>query len=166
MRQGRVIFGNIRKFVVYLMSCNVSEVLVVGLAVGSGLPTPLLPLQILYLNLVTDVFPAFALGLGPGDENVMEDRRATRTSRSSDRRAMGLHRRAGRSITVAILGAFVLRCSGWSSTPPASVTVAFLTLALAQLWNVFNLRDPNAGSSATTCRATPTSGARSRSASG
>lgn len=45
------------------MSCNVSEVLVVGLAVGIGLPMPLLPLQILFLNLVTDVFPAFALGL-------------------------------------------------------------------------------------------------------
>jgi Ca2+-transporting ATPase len=71
MRQGRVIFDNIRKFVVYLMSCNVSEVLVVGIAVGSGLPTPLLPLQILFLNLVTDIFPAFALGLGKGDENVM-----------------------------------------------------------------------------------------------
>ncbi|MEB3323664.1 MAG: HAD-IC family P-type ATPase, partial [Synechococcaceae cyanobacterium] len=63
MRQGRTIFDNIRRFVVYLMSCNVSEVLVVGLAVGGGLPAPLLPLQILFLNLVTDVFPAFALGL-------------------------------------------------------------------------------------------------------
>ena len=51
MRQGRVIFDNIRKFVVYLMSCNVSEVLVVGLAVGAGLPTPLLPLQFEILKL-------------------------------------------------------------------------------------------------------------------
>ncbi|QID17537.1 HAD-IC family P-type ATPase [Nitrogeniibacter mangrovi] len=71
VRQGRVIFDDIRKFVVYLMSCNLSEVLVVGLAVGGGLPVPLLPLQILYLNLVTDVFPAFALGLGEGAPGVM-----------------------------------------------------------------------------------------------
>lgn len=48
---------------VYLMSCNFCEVTVVGLAVGAGLPAPLLPLQILFPNLVTDVFPAFALGM-------------------------------------------------------------------------------------------------------
>ena len=61
IREGRVIFGNIRRFVAYLLSCNLSEVLVVGLAILSTLPLPILPLQILYLNLVTDVFPAFAL---------------------------------------------------------------------------------------------------------
>ena len=64
MRQGRVIFGNLRRFLVYLLSCNVSEVMVVALAVVTCLPLPLLPLQILFLNLVTDVFPALALGFG------------------------------------------------------------------------------------------------------
>lgn len=57
VRQGRIIFGNIRKFIVYLMSCNLSEVLIVAVAVGAGLPVPLLPLQILYLNLVTELRP-------------------------------------------------------------------------------------------------------------
>ena len=68
IREGRVIFGNIRRFVAYLLSCNLSEVLVVG--TGDRCPTlplPLLPLQILYLNLVTDVFPAFALAMGEGE---------------------------------------------------------------------------------------------------
>ena len=65
--QGRVIFANIRRFVVYLLSCNLSEVLVVGLATLAGGPLPLLPLQILFLNLVTDVFPALALGAGEAD---------------------------------------------------------------------------------------------------
>ena len=64
--QGRTIFHNIRQFVVYLMSCNLAEIISVALASISNLPLPLLPLQILFLNLVTDVFPALALGMGKG----------------------------------------------------------------------------------------------------
>ncbi|MBU4530937.1 MAG: cation-transporting P-type ATPase [Hoeflea sp.] len=145
MRQGRVIFDNIRKFVVYLMSCNVSEVLVVGLAVGVGLPIPLLPLQILFLNLVTDVFPAFALGLGKGDGNVM--RKPPRNPKESilDRSRWTQIGVLGTAITIATLGAFLLSLSWLKLDSAASVTVAFLTLALAQLWNVFNMRDPDAG---------------------
>src|SRR5690606_19218795 len=70
--QGRVIFGNIRKFILYLLSCNLSEIMVVGFASLSGMPLPILPLQILFLNLVTDVFPAFALGAGEGEKDVMQ----------------------------------------------------------------------------------------------
>jgi Ca2+-transporting ATPase len=145
MRQGRVIFDNIRKFVVYLMSCNVSEVLVVGLAVGAGLPMPLLPLQILFLNLVTDVFPAFALGLGQGDENIM--RKPPRDPSESILNRphwiqLGL---LGAAITVATLGAFAVALYWLGLETGPAVTVAFLTLALAQLWNVFNMRDPGAG---------------------
>ncbi|MEX0599080.1 MAG: HAD-IC family P-type ATPase, partial [Rhodothermales bacterium] len=64
VEQGRIIFGNIRRFVLYLLSCNVSEVMVVAAATLVGGPLPLLPLQILFLNLVTDIFPALALGVG------------------------------------------------------------------------------------------------------
>ncbi len=66
IEEGRIIFRNIRKFIVYLVSCNLSEILTVGLASILGLPIPILPLQILLLNLVTDVFPALALGVGEG----------------------------------------------------------------------------------------------------
>jgi len=69
----RVIFGNIRKFVIYLLSCNTSEVAVVGMATVVNAPLPLLPLQILFLNLVTDVFPALALGVGQGDPQAMKN---------------------------------------------------------------------------------------------
>ena len=72
IREGRVIFGNIRRFATYLLSCNLSEVLIVGLAILFGLPLPLLPLQILFLNLVTDVFPAFALAMGEGERGRLE----------------------------------------------------------------------------------------------
>ena len=145
MRQGRVIFGNIRKFVVYLMSCNVSELLVVGLAVGAGLPAPLLPLQILFLNLVTDIFPAFALGLGKGDDEVMSQPPRDPGEAIVNRPRWILIGVLGASITLATLGAFsaALFWLGLDAAP--AVTVAFLTLALAQLWNVFNVRDPAGG---------------------
>ena len=139
IREGRVIFGNIRRFVVYLLSCNLSEVMVVGAAVMLGLPLPLLPLQILYLNLVTDVFPAFALALGEGDEGLLQDR-----PRSPSESILG--RRQWLRIVVfavsmtlatfaAMSGAHLL---GWSE---AEVTTAsFLTLAFAQVWHAFNMR--------------------------
>ncbi len=145
MRQGRVIFDNIRKFVVYLMSCNVSEVLVVGLAVGAGLPAPLLPLQILFLNLVTDVFPAFALGMGGGNENIMRKPPRDPDQSIVNRPRWMLIGILGAAVTVATLGAFVLALFWLQLDRGSAVTVAFLTLALAQLWNVFNMRDPGSG---------------------
>ena len=72
VREGRVIFENIRRVAAYLLSCNLSEVLVIGLAILSALPLPILPLQILYLNLVTDVFPAFALAMSEGGRDVLK----------------------------------------------------------------------------------------------
>ena len=145
MRQGRVIFGNIRNFVIYLMSCNISEVLVVGLAVAGGLPAPLLPLQILYLNLVTDIFPAFALGFGRGDAHVM-----TRPPRDPRAPIIGARQWLllgvlGGAITLATLGAYGLSLFWLAMDGADAITVAFVTLALAQMWNVFNLRNPEAG---------------------
>ncbi|MCK8465534.1 cation-transporting P-type ATPase [Aliiroseovarius sp. S1339] len=142
MRQGRVIFDNIRKFVIYLMSCNVSEVLIVGLAVGVGLPMPLLPLQILFLNLVTDVFPAFALGLGAGDETVMGQPPRDPAEEIIDRSRWTDIGVLGGVITLATLVAFWLALHWLMLDVGPAVTVAFLTLALAQLWNVFNVRVP------------------------
>ena len=138
--QGRVIFGNIRRFAVYLLSCNLSEVLVVGLATLAGGPLPLLPLQILFLNLVTDVFPALALGAGEADGSEM--RQPPRPpgepllTRQHWWRIVG----HGASITAATLLAFVLALGPLGATARQAVVVAFLTLALAQLWHVFNMR--------------------------
>ncbi len=142
IREGRVIFGNIRRFATYLLSCNLSEVLVVGLAILSALPLPILPLQILYLNLVTDIFPAFALAMGEGDRNVLE--RPPRDPREPI---------IGRPQWVAIIfqslglaagafGALALSRLGLELDDRSVVTVTFLTLAFAQLWHVFNMRHP------------------------
>jgi Ca2+-transporting ATPase len=141
IREGRIIFANIRRFVAYLLSCNLSEVMVVGLAVLSALPLPLLPLQILYLNLVTDVFPAFALAMGDGEAGILKH-----PPRDPKEPILGrwqwitivLH---GGALTAGTFGA--LAASSWLGLDArATVTVTFLTLAFAQLWHTFNMRDP------------------------
>ncbi|MBI4183014.1 MAG: cation-transporting P-type ATPase [Proteobacteria bacterium] len=141
IEQGRVIFGNIRTFVLYLLSCNLSEILLVSLAAASGLPLPLLPLQILYLNLVTDVFPAFALGAGEGGPGIM-----SRPPRPPGEGVLeGRHWLAilgyGTLITAATLGAFLAALGPLAMDPRHALTVSFLTLALAQLWHAFNMHE-------------------------
>lgn len=138
---GRAIFANIRKFVVYLMSCNTSEVLVVSLATISGAPLPLLPLQILFLNLVTDVFPALALGVGRGSRLSMG--RAPRPAKESiltyaHWMRIGLH---GAVMAATVLAAMAISIFLLDFDKRQAVTVAFCTLALAQMWHVFNMRD-------------------------
>jgi P-type Ca2+ transporter type 2C len=143
--QGRVIYGNIRKFVIYLMSCNLSELMTIGLASLSGAPLPLLPLQVLYLNLVTDVFPAFALGAGEGEASIMQ--RSPRDPKepvltTSHWREIAI---GAAAITVATLVAFGIGLQGLDLPPAEAVTMSFLTLALAQLWHVFNMRTQGSG---------------------
>lgn len=142
IEQGRVIFENIRKFVLYLLSCNIAEIGVIAIASLFGLPLPLLPLQILFLNLVTDVFPALALGFGEGEAGMMK--RAPR-----DPAEPFLAKRHWRRIGIygAILTASVLAALGVALGPLGygrveAVSVSFLTLGFAQLWHVFNMRYP------------------------
>ena len=140
IQQGRVIFNNIRKFVIYLLSCNLSEVLVVTVCILAGLPLPLLPLQILFLNFITDVFPALALGFGKGGSDIL--------NRPPRPKSEGILRRShwraivgyGFVMTAAVIGAFL-----WALAQPDkgiyyANTIAFLVLALGQLWHVFNMR--------------------------
>ncbi|HEY5642082.1 MAG TPA: cation-transporting P-type ATPase [Woeseiaceae bacterium] len=138
--QGRAIFENIRKFVFYLLSCNISEVLVVSLATLAGAPLPLLPLQILFLNLVTDVFPALALGVGEGSDALMR-------YPPRDPREQVLTRRHwlrivlyGLVISTSVLAAMAIAMLVLGFDTQRAVTVSFCTLALAQLWHVFNMR--------------------------
>jgi Ca2+-transporting ATPase len=145
VQQGRIIFDNIRRFVVYLLSCNVSELLVVALATAASAPLPILPLQILFLNLVTDVFPALALGVGPGDPDVMQRKPRPATESILTRGHWVTVTAHGLVITVAVLGAFAAALLWLEVGEQAAVTVSFLTLALAQLWHVFNMRDQDAG---------------------
>lgn len=141
IRQGRIIFENIRKFVIYLLSCNLSEILVVAIASFAGLPLPLLPLQILFLNMVTDVFPALALGMDAGEKNIMEKK-----PRDPDEPFVAKNHWIAILVysicmTTAILGLELLGIYYWKFPTDTINNMAFLALILAQLWNVFNLPD-------------------------
>lgn len=141
VEQGRVIFSNIRKFVIYLLSCNLSEILTVGAAAAVNAPLPILPLQILFLNLVTDVFPALALGVGEGTETTMQLSPRRRGEPVLDRRHW--RRILGFSLLIAVpvLVAFVLARRVLGMEPAGAVTVSFLTLAFSQLTHLFNMAD-------------------------
>jgi Ca2+-transporting ATPase len=145
IREGRVIFGNIRRFVAYLLSCNLSEVSVVGLAILFALPLPILPLQILYLNLVTDVFPAFALAMGEGDRGVLERRPRDPKEPIVGRAQWTTIVLQSITLSAATFGALVLARQWLDLDSRSVVTVTFLTLAFAQLWHVFNMRHPRSG---------------------
>jgi Ca2+-transporting ATPase len=145
VRQGRIIFDNIRKFVVYLLSGNVGEILAVGAAATFGFPLPLLPLQILYLNVLNDVFPALALGVGRGTEEAMD-----RPPRDPDESVVtpylwGLIGGYGVLIALTILGAFTAALGGMGMETERAVTVSFLTLSISRLLHVFNMRNPESG---------------------
>ena len=137
VEEGRIIFDNIRKFVFYLFSCNVAEILVLLCAGLAGLPLPLLPLQLLWLNLVTDTFPALALAMEPAETDVM-----ARPPRRPDEAILSgpfLVRilAYGSLITVATLTAFLWALQ--TSAAHAS-TVAFMTLSFAQTAHLGNAR--------------------------
>lgn len=140
IEQGRIIFTNIRKFVYYLMSCNVSEVTVIALSFVIGTPLPILPLQILFLNLVTDVFPALALGLGEGEKQMMsEPPRKRHEPILTNRVWLGIAG-YGALISVSVMGTLFVGMQVLNLPVAEAVTLSFLTLAFAQLWHVFNMR--------------------------
>ena len=138
IEEGRVIFDNIRKFVFYLFSCNLAEVLILLAAGLTGLPLPLLPLQILWLNLVTDTFPALALAVEPSEGEVM--RRPPRDPDEAilSRGFLGQIALYGALIAASTLAAFVVALE--RGPPERAITVAFVTLALAQAFHLGNAR--------------------------
>jgi len=141
VEEGRVIYDNIRKFVFYLFSCNVAEVLVLLGAGLAGLPLPLLPLQILWLNMVTDTFPALALALEPADRGVMKRPPRDPQEAILSRPFLTTVLVYGVLIMAATMGAFL-----WAlgHAPDRAVTVAFMTLALAQILHLGNARSMEA----------------------
>lgn len=139
--QGRSVFNNIRKFVLYLLSCNLSEILIVSLAVLSGFPIPLLPLQILFLNLVTDVFPALALGACKGGSNIMKQPPRDPKEGIIEKEHWLQIVTYATLLSVIVFGAFLIDLYYLKSSSDHAVTVAFLTLAISQLLHVFNMRE-------------------------
>jgi len=157
VREGRLIFANIRKFVHFLLSCNVSEVFTVLLASLLGMPFPLLPIQILWVNLVTDGLPALALGSDKPSGDLM--RSPPRDLKRGIITQMGLLGiiLQGLILTVGVLGAYAASLyllpnwiPGWlprlgeeqtqAYTVNLARTIAFSTLVFSQLLHAFNFR--------------------------
>ncbi|MEE8602087.1 cation-translocating P-type ATPase [Euzebya tangerina] len=143
IREGRTIFENIRRFVVYLLSGNLGEILAVTAAAVSGAALPLLPLQILYINLVSDVFPAAALGVVKGDDSVLN-----RPPRDPEEPIMDRSRWVVTTLWAVLiggvtLGVFALAHGPLDLSDEQAVTVSFLTFVIARLVHVFNMRAPD-----------------------
>ena len=143
IRQGRGILENIRYFVIYLLSCNLSEILLVASAFFTNLPMPLLPLQILFINMVTDVFPAFALGTCRESESVMQQSPRKKGAPIITREGWKSIVVYALFITMASIGALLYASLYLELDAVLANNFAFYTLILAQLWQVFNLTDIN-----------------------
>lgn len=141
VEEGRVIFSNIKKFVGFLLSCNIAEVLIVFLSILFGLPSPLTPIQLLWLNLVTDAFPALALGVEPAEADIME--RPPRDPSESI-----LSGETGKNIilqsiaiTISVLAAYII---GLNYIFPNNIegahTMVFATLITSELLRAFSVR--------------------------
>jgi Ca2+-transporting ATPase len=142
VEQGRILFGNIRKSVMFMLCTNVAEIAAVAVASVLAIPLPLRPLQILYLNVLTDVFPALALGVGPGEPGVMgRPPRDPAESIVTRGHWLAIAGWAG-LIAACVLAGLILGLYALGLDTLSAVTVSFLTLGLAKLGFVFNLRDP------------------------
>lgn len=140
--QGREIFNNIKKFVIYLVSCNLSEIFIVTTLGFYAPASTVLPLQILFLNIVTDIFPALALGLGKGDKTVMK--RPPRSPKEDIVTHKDWIKIAWYAmvITGSVMSA-VVYCKFFITKDHQILNnVAFVTLAFAQLFHVFNMSSP------------------------
>jgi Ca2+-transporting ATPase len=140
VEEGRGIFDNIRKTVHFLLSCNVSEVLVMLFAALLGLPLPLLPIQILWMNLVTDGFPALALAVDPKSPDLMTRRPRNPDARLLDGRRLISIGLEGLMLSGVALGAFAYSLYGFHQDVEQARTVAFTVLVVNQLVHAFNCR--------------------------
>jgi P-type Ca2+ transporter type 2C len=140
VEEGRTIYANIRKFVYYLLSCNVGEILVIFVATLLGWPLPLTAIQLLVLNLLTDGAPALALGLERAEPDVMA-RPPRRPNEPVINREMtwGIAIQAV-TIAVAVLGAFQLGLAWFPGNAAHARTMAFATLSISELLRAHTAR--------------------------
>ncbi len=139
VEQGRVIYSNIRKFIRYLLSCNIGEVITMFVGILMGMPVVLLPIQILLVNLATDGLPAIALGFEPAEKGIMSrrPRRPDESIFSGGLLSKIIFR--GLLIGLTTLGVFVMFLNSTHDVSTAR-TGAFLTLVMTQLIHVFECK--------------------------
>jgi len=140
IEEGRGIYENIRKFIRYLLASNVGEILVMFLAMMLGMPLPLVPIMILWVNLVTDGLPAMALGVDQAEDDLMKQKPRPAKENIFARRLGWKIISRGILIGLCTLAAFWITLRTEPNNLPLAQTVAFATLVMAQLIHVFDCR--------------------------
>ncbi len=143
VEQGRVIFENIRKFIVYQLSYHLAEILIIATISFTMFRLPLLPLQLLFLNLLSDVFPALALGVGKGSRRVMEKPPKDPEEPIITRANWMITGMYGLVIALYITGAYLFAFFVMGLPEEICNNVAFFSLAISQLLHVFDMREPD-----------------------
>ena len=146
VEEGRIIYANIKKFVSFLLTCNIGEVLIMLIAMVVGAPIPLTVIQLLWLNLVTDSFPALALGVEKGEPDIMNEPPRKTDEQIIDKTIIDNIIVQAIAITVSTLGAFYISLNYLHAGESGEIqlhaaqTVAFITLILAELLRAFSAR--------------------------
>lgn len=140
VKEGRVIYDNIKKFIRYMLACNLGEVLTMFFGIIFGLPLPLLPIQVLWVNLATDGLPGIALGMDNAGKEVMN--RPPIPPEQGIFHGKMLHRIISRGLLIGLctLGSFCVLLFTGENTDTAR-TAAFVTLVITQLVHAFECRE-------------------------
>ncbi len=136
VEEGRGIYDNIKKFVKFLLSCNLGELLVIFTAILIGMPLPLVAIQILWMNLVTDGLPALALSVEPPEKGIMERKPRKKDEKILDIKSVFVLLMLGLIMTLGVL--FLYNMFDPVNNWPLASTVAFTALVLFQMFNVLN----------------------------
>jgi Ca2+-transporting ATPase len=140
VEEGRSIYANIKKFIHFLLSCNASELLVMIIATLGGWPLPLLPIQILWVNLITDGAPALALGVDPPEVGLLLKRPRPKHAFLFGGHELRLIPTQGLFIAAATLGSYLMVLYGFREGLATARTFAFSVLTLSQLFHALNCR--------------------------
>lgn len=142
IKEGRNIFANIKKSIIFLLSCNIGEIVALFVGILLGWPAPLRPIHLLWVNLITDSFPALALGMDPGDPDVMKDKpRNPKQSLFAGSAGVSMILN-GLLIGGLTLLAFEVGRIRYEDSIMHAQTMAFVVLSVSQLFYSLNMRHP------------------------
>jgi Ca2+-transporting ATPase len=139
IKEGRTIFNNIQKFITYQLSCNYSEVFLIFFGILLGFPLPLLAIQILFMNIVTDNMPAITLGLQPTSSDIMKTK-PRKKARIINRQLLKLLAIAGTIMGLGALATFYISLNVLGQGLETARTTALITLIFFEIANAYNFR--------------------------
>lgn len=146
VEEGRIIYSNIRKFVGFLLSCNIGEILVIFMAILFNWPVPLLPIQLLWVNLFTDSFPAFALGLEEGEKGIMNKKPRDKDEPIVDKKMKKSIVFQSLGLVIAVLASYQIGMKIFGAgMPPQDAlrlgrTFCFSTLIVGEMFRAYSAR--------------------------